>query len=70
MTTIRDPDQLEAALDHVFRLLILAVESPGSITIDEVGGWLRMAAAERERQGDYGAAEMLDALAGQAEDNG
>ena len=68
-STLRDPDQLEAALDHVFRLLILAVESPGAIRMEELGLWLRAAATERDRQGDYGAAEMLDALASQAEDN-
>lgn len=67
--TTRDPEQLEAALDHLFRLLCFAVENPGAIAPAEMGNWLRMAADERDRQGDYGAARMLDALAAQADDN-
>lgn len=68
-STLRDPDQLEAALNEVFRLLCFAAENPGAVTLDHLGALLRMAATERDRQGDYGAAEMLDALASQAEDN-
>lgn len=67
--TMRDPDQLEAALDQVFRLLRMSVETPGSIPQAELGDWLRMAADERDRQGDFGAARMLDALAAQADDD-
>ena len=67
--TTRDPEQLEAALDHLFRLLCFTVEHPGAIELAELGNWLRMTAAERNRQGDYGAARMLDALAAQADDN-
>lgn len=66
--TINDPEQIETALDQVFRLLCLSVEAPGSIPQDELGSWLRMAADERDRQGDFGAARMLDALAAQADD--
>ena len=68
-STIRDPDQLEAALSQVFHLLCLSAENPGSITLENLGGLLRDASVERFRHGDYGAAEMLDALAVQAEDN-
>lgn len=67
--TTRDPEQLGAALDHLFRLLCFTVEHPGAIEPDELGNWLRVAAGERDRQGDYGAARMLDALAAQADDN-
>ncbi|WP_076646450.1 hypothetical protein [Pontibaca methylaminivorans] len=67
--TPREPEQLEAALDHLFRPLCFAVENPGAIAPAEMDDWLRMAAAERDRQGDYGAARMLDALAVQADDN-
>lgn len=68
-STIRDPDQLEAALDHLFRLLRFSVENPGVIAVHELGDWLRMAADEREKQGDFGAAAMLDSLAAQADDS-
>ena len=68
-STLRDPDQLEVALSQVFALLCLSAENPGSITLENLGDLLRNASVERFRQGDYGAAEMLDALAVQAEDN-
>ncbi|SDL36562.1 hypothetical protein [Paracoccus chinensis] len=68
-STIRDPDQLEAALDEVFAVLCVAAENPGKISVSELGQWLRKTAAEREQKGDVVAAQMLDALAVQAEDN-
>lgn len=68
-STLRDPDQLEAALNEIVRLLFFVVDNPGLVPPEHLGSLLRMAATERDRQGDYGAAEMLDALASQAEDN-
>jgi hypothetical protein len=67
--TRRDPDQLEAALDEVFQLLCFSVENPGTITVEELGSWLRAAAAERERQGDFGATQILDEMAMATEDS-
>jgi len=68
-STSRDPDQLEAALDEVVRLLFFVVENPGMVRPEHLGSLLRMAATERARQGDYGAGQMLDELANQAENN-
>lgn len=66
-STLRDPDQLEAALGEMFALLCVAVENPGKISVSELGQWLREIAAAREQKGYRGAAQMLYALASQAE---
>lgn len=67
--TSREPEQLDVVIDHLFQMLCFAVENPGAIKQQELGGWLRMAADERDRQGDHGAARTLAALAVQADDN-
>ena len=66
--TMREPDQLEATLNEVVRLLFFVVENPGMMRPEHLGSLLRMAATERNRQSDFGAAQMLHTLASQAED--
>lgn len=47
--TIREPNQLEAALDEIVRLLFFVMENPGMIRPEHLGAVLRMASAERDR---------------------
>lgn len=67
-STLRDPDQLEVALDQVFQLVCQAAENPASITRNEVGNTLRNVANRLEGLGDEGAALMLERLAAQSEE--
>lgn len=55
-----DAHQYEAAAEHLLRLLYGAVSHPGTFTLEDLPDWLRMAADERDRQGDFGAARLLD----------
>lgn len=58
------PDQYEAAIDALYRLLVLSVETPGALGgPDELRNWLRSTAGVREDNGDFGAARILDRLA-------
>ncbi|RJL09144.1 hypothetical protein [Paracoccus siganidrum] len=61
-------DKWAAAADHLLKLAVLLAEEPGVIRLDELPNWLRMTAAERERQGDTGAAELLNSWADRLED--
>lgn len=67
--TMREPDQLEAALNEVVRLLFFVVENPDMVWSEQLGSLLRRSATERTRQRGCSAAEMLDELARQAEGN-
>lgn len=67
-STLRDPDQLEAALEEVFQLLCFATEYPGAIKRNELGDTLRKTATELETQGMEGAALMIERLAAQSEE--
>lgn len=55
-----DTDQWQAATRVILGLLKLQTEQPGAIGGDDLPNMVRMAADERDRQGDYGAARLLD----------
>lgn len=61
-------DQWEAAAEHLFSLLVGAVEHPGAFTMEDLPNWLLMAGNERERQGDFQAAWLLDQYADRAKE--
>ncbi|MGA0617553.1 hypothetical protein [Paracoccus sp. KR1-242] len=54
-----DPEQIEIAARVVLGLLRLQTVQKGVIPLTELSHYLRMAAAEREKHGDFGAARML-----------
>lgn len=53
-------EQRVVAENILLGMYLLAVESPGAVERSDAGGYLRIAANERERQGDHGAARLLD----------
>ena len=55
-----DQDQWWAAVKILLGLLRLQTQIPGAIPSDELPKMLHLAADERDRQGDYGAARLLD----------
>ncbi|WP_323008966.1 hypothetical protein [Paracoccus sp. (in: a-proteobacteria)] len=58
-----DTDQYEAAVDHLLGLMVMLHEKPAAFDREELPNWLLLLANERERQGDFGAARLLDAWA-------
>ncbi|RMC30204.1 hypothetical protein [Paracoccus alkanivorans] len=57
-------DQFEAAIEALHGLLVMAVETPGAISgRAELRDWLHLSAGNRENNGDFGAARILDRLA-------
>ncbi|MDP0925697.1 hypothetical protein Q0601_00785 [Paracoccus onubensis] len=60
-------DQYEAAIRVILDMLKLQTETPAAISKDDLPEMVRVAADERERQGDYGAARMLDEYADKLE---
>ena len=52
--------QWQVAIRTLTDLLALQMKQPGAISIEALPDHLRMVAEERERQGDYGAATILD----------
>ncbi|WP_312526758.1 hypothetical protein [Paracoccus sp. (in: a-proteobacteria)] len=57
------PDQWSAATRVILGLLHLQTTQPGSIDIEELPALIQMAADEREKHGDFGAARLLEAWA-------
>lgn len=53
-------EQWQATVRTIMGLLVLQTEKPGTTSLEELPDWLRLAADERDRQGDYGAARLLD----------
>lgn len=60
-------DQYEAAIRVILGMLKLQTDTPAAISKDDLPEMVRVAADERERQGDYGAARMLDECADKLE---
>lgn len=58
--TDADTDQWQAAARVILGLLKLQTEQPGAVGPEDLHNMVRMAAGERDRQGDYGAARLLD----------
>ncbi|WP_041527102.1 hypothetical protein [Paracoccus aminophilus] len=56
-------DQWAAATRVVLGLLRLQTEQPGAIDLGDMPRFLQMAADERNRHGDFGAARMLESWA-------
>lgn len=54
------PDQWAAATRMILGLLRLQTEMPGAVDLTDLPRMLQMAADERERQGDFGAARLLE----------
>lgn len=54
-------DQWSAATRVILGLLQLQTEQPGAIDIEELPALIQMAAEEREKHGDFGAARLLEA---------
>lgn len=61
-------DQYDAAVQHLLGLMVMLAEKPGAIDLAELPDWLLMAGNERERQGDFGAARLLDRWSDQLRD--
>ena len=55
-----EAEQVEIAVKVILGLLRMQAERPGSIPLDYLSNYVRMSAGERERQGDYGAARLLE----------
>lgn len=53
-------DQWQVAIRTLTNLLALQMTKPGAIRIEVLPGQLRRAADERDRQGNYGAARLLE----------
>lgn len=53
-------DQWQVAILTLTNLLALQMTKPGAICIEVLPGHLRRAADERDRQGNYGAARLLE----------
>lgn len=60
MTSVEDLEQHGIAVDILFGVLTMALDRPGSIDRPKAAALLVAAADERDRQGDYQAAQMLD----------
>lgn len=58
--TTEDLEQHSIAVDILFGVLTLALDRPGTLDRAKAAALLVAAADERERQGDYQAAQMLD----------
>ena len=58
--TFEDLEQMEIASTILVRVLRLTLKNPQAMDRETVAGMLTMAADERDRQGDYGAAKLLD----------
>lgn len=61
-------EQWQVAADRMVKLAVLLAERPGVIDPNELPNWLRMTAGECDRQGNYGAAKLLEIWAEQVED--
>lgn len=55
------PDQWSAATRVILGLLHLQTTQPGAVDIEELPALIQMAADEREKHGDFGAARLLEA---------
>lgn len=55
------PDQWSAATRVILGLLHLQTTQPGTVDIEELPALIKMAADEREKHGDFGAARLLEA---------
>jgi hypothetical protein len=58
--SVEDLEQHRIAVDILFGLLTLSLDKPGTLNRDAAASLLQKAADERDRQGDYQAAQMLD----------
>ncbi|MBD9528408.1 hypothetical protein [Paracoccus sp. PAR01] len=58
--TAEEPEQIAAAARVILGILRLQTEMPGSITSDDLPDFVLMAADEREKHGDFGAARLLE----------
>lgn len=56
-------DQWEAATEQLLKLLILQTEHPGAVGLDDLPDWLRLAADQRDKHGDFVAGRLLEAWA-------
>lgn len=54
-----DIEQWEAATRVLLGIVRLQAETPGAISLSDLPDVVQLAARERDRQGDYGAARML-----------
>lgn len=54
-------DQWAAATRVILGLLQLQTEQPGAVSLEDLPGMIRLAADERDRHGDFGAARLLEA---------
>ncbi|MFH5773563.1 hypothetical protein ACHFJ0_04870 [Paracoccus sp. NGMCC 1.201697] len=55
-----DAEQIAIAARIVLGLLRLQTQTQGTVPMEDLPGFLLMAADERDRQGDFGAGRMLN----------
>lgn len=55
-----ESEQVGIAVEIILGMLKMLAEGPGSIPLDYLPNYLRMAANERERHGDFGASRLLE----------